>query len=170
MRIELLLVWFTGFCDLPAPNQIILPEGLQIKGSYVWVVKEILDHQSQTNIVPYPLEHLMGGNGGANRRCAVLKIRAHERNEGIGAVFHHERGQALHEGLGGCVQVAEHGVALSPNNQEDGVGVDPHQEERHGIFCVEESGADVSLGEASLWAISADDVQISMVILSPRMM
>ena len=149
-RVELLFVCIAGFRALPSPNQLILPEGIKIKGFCLQVVREILYLQGHTNPVPDPLESLSIGPGGAKRHCSVLKICVCGRDESVGAMLHHACRQALHEGLRRCVNVAEHGVSLPPSNQVDGAGVDLRQAERHGASCMEGSGADVDLGKADL--------------------
>ena len=70
----------------------------------------------------------------------------------MGAVLHHARGQALCEGLVSIVQLVEHGIALPPADQADGVGVNPRQEDHHGASCAEGSGASVNIGESDRWA------------------
>ena len=48
------ILWLVAlWCSaLPAPNQLIPPEDLQIIGSRVWVIKEILDRRGHTDPVP----------------------------------------------------------------------------------------------------------------------
>ena len=75
------------------------------------------------------------------------------RNEGVSAVFHHARSQYLGEGLGGHVQVAYYGVALTPAYQADGLGINPCKEQRHAKGV----GSDIGLGEAKLWAGDTDN-------------
>ena len=86
----------------------------------------------------------------------ALKIRVRRQNEGVGAVFCHTRVQYLGEVLVGCVQVADHGVALPPSDQTDGVGVKPRKEKHHGPSRTHGAGADIGVNEANLWDGSAD--------------
>ena len=61
------------------------------------------------------------------------------------------------EGLGSRMKVSEHGVAMTPVKQADGVGVNLCKEKCHGAPCAEVAGADVGLGEANLWAGGTDN-------------
>ena len=62
----------------------------------------------------------------------MINIFLQSWNEGVSDLLHHAHVQALGEGLGGCVQLVEHGVALSPANQADGVGIKMYKENHHG--------------------------------------
>ena len=86
----------------------------------------------------------------------ALEVQMRRRDERLCAVLHHPCGQALREGHGGSVEVAEHGVVPSPANQAGGICADPREEERHRSSCMQGSRTDVCLCETDFWASGAD--------------
>ena len=86
-----------------------------------------------------------------------LYERMQQKNEYVHAVLYHARGQDLGEGLVISVEVAEHGVALSPEHQADVVCVNMHKEELHCTDRMEGSHTDACLSENDFWAHGMDD-------------
>ena len=81
----------------------------------------------------------------------MLNICVRGCNEGIDTVLRNICVQALHEGPGSRMQVADYDVALPPPNQADGVAVDSLKDKGHLFSHAEGSGSDVDFGEVDLW-------------------
>jgi len=95
-------------------------------------------------------------SGWASWAASLILLRIRRRHEGILAVRHHLRGEALREGLRHGVQVAQHHVATPPAHQADGVGVHLAQEESLRSSCPHGPRAHILRSEANLIAEGGD--------------
>ena len=88
------------------------------------------------------------------------------RDERIFAILEHADGKAVHETLGGSVEVAERGVAPPPPNDPDCVQVDVCREECHCPHRSEGASAEILRRETNGQAYGADHVSYGCHYLS----